>query len=90
LLTNSGGIAQLRPVTVAELAAHDKLDDAWMALRGKVYNITEYIKYHPGGVSELMRGVGRDATDLYSIRTNIDLEWLARLFGLNILSLTAS
>ncbi|KAK5992517.1 Cytochrome b5 reductase 4 [Cladobotryum mycophilum] len=30
--------------------------DAWMALSGKVYNITPYAKFHPGGVPELMRG----------------------------------
>ncbi|KAH7156521.1 hypothetical protein EDB81DRAFT_393710 [Dactylonectria macrodidyma] len=39
--------------------------DAWMALNGKVYNVTPYAEYHPGGVPELMRGAGRDATKLY-------------------------
>ena len=29
-----------------------------MIIRGKVYNVTAYIPYHPGGVSELMRGAG--------------------------------
>ncbi|KAK7416350.1 hypothetical protein QQX98_005295 [Neonectria punicea] len=39
--------------------------DAWMALNGKVYNVTPYADFHPGGVPELMRGAGRDATKLY-------------------------
>ncbi|KAF7554491.1 hypothetical protein G7046_g6803 [Stylonectria norvegica] len=39
--------------------------DAWMALNGKVYNVTPYADYHPGGVPELMRGAGRDATKLF-------------------------
>lgn len=39
--------------------------DAWMALNGKVYNITPYAKFHPGGVPELMRGAGRDGTKLF-------------------------
>jgi hypothetical protein len=24
-------------------------DDAWLAIRGRVYNITHYLPYHPGG-----------------------------------------
>lgn len=25
-------------------------DDAWLAIRGRVYNITYYLPYHPGGI----------------------------------------
>ncbi len=32
----------------------------------KVYNITAYMKYHPGGVDELMRGAGINATNLFN------------------------
>ncbi|KAL7791284.1 hypothetical protein V8C37DRAFT_382572 [Trichoderma ceciliae] len=39
--------------------------DAWMAISGRVYNVTPYAKFHPGGVPELMRGAGRDATKLF-------------------------
>ncbi|UKZ48807.1 hypothetical protein TrVGV298_003040 [Trichoderma virens] len=39
--------------------------DAWMAINGKVYNVTPYAKFHPGGVPELMRGAGRDGTKLF-------------------------
>lgn len=39
--------------------------DAWMALNGKVYNITPYAKFHPGGIPELMRGAARDGTKLF-------------------------
>lgn len=36
-----------------------------MAIRGKVYNVTRYLDYHPGGATELMRGAGKDATSLF-------------------------
>ncbi|KJE95954.1 cytochrome b5 reductase 4 [Capsaspora owczarzaki ATCC 30864] len=36
-----------------------------MALRGKVYNITRYVAYHPGGEAELMKAAGRDGTQLF-------------------------
>ncbi|EXF75689.1 hypothetical protein CFIO01_04622 [Colletotrichum fioriniae PJ7] len=39
--------------------------DAWMALGGRVYNISPYLPYHPAGEPELLRGAGRDATKLF-------------------------
>ena len=50
------------PVPRSELAKHRGQYDCWIALRGKVYNITKYLPYHPGGVPELMRVAGRDGT----------------------------
>jgi cytochrome b involved in lipid metabolism len=47
------------------LKQHNKRDDAWMALYGKVYNVTAYMPYHPGGEKELMRAAGRDGTKLF-------------------------
>ncbi|KAI4197537.1 MAG: hypothetical protein LQ350_005852 [Teloschistes chrysophthalmus] len=34
--------------------------NAWGVWQGKVYNLTPYLKFHPGGVDELMKGAGRD------------------------------
>lgn len=34
-------------------------------LGGKVYNITPYLPYHPGGEPELMKAAGRDGTKLF-------------------------
>jgi len=47
------------------LKQHNKRDDIWMALYGKVYNVTAYMPYHPGGEKELMRAAGRDGTKLF-------------------------
>lgn len=52
-------------VSAEELRKHDQVDDCWLAIRGKVYNVTAYIDYHPGGAEELMRGAGKDATKLF-------------------------
>jgi cytochrome b involved in lipid metabolism len=30
-----------------------------------VYNVTHYLPFHPGGEKELLRGVGRDGTNLF-------------------------
>ncbi|KAL1837609.1 hypothetical protein VTJ49DRAFT_3570 [Mycothermus thermophilus] len=39
--------------------------DAWTVLGGKVYNITPYLPFHPGGEPELLRAAGRDGTRLF-------------------------
>lgn len=46
---------------------HNKRDDAWAAFSGKVYNITPYLAFHPGGEKELMRVAGRDGTKLFGM-----------------------
>lgn len=52
-------------MTKKELAKHNKIDDIWLSIRGRVYNVTEYIPFHPGGPEELMRAAGIDATSLF-------------------------
>lgn len=39
--------------------------DAWTVYHGKVYNITPYLPFHPGGVGEIMRGAGKDSVKLF-------------------------
>ena len=68
-LTGVGGPrvgGKVREVTRQELRKHRKRNDAWMALNGAVYNVTHYMDYHPGGWDELVRGAGRDATDMFN------------------------
>ncbi|KAI1407590.1 hypothetical protein F5Y13DRAFT_183266 [Hypoxylon sp. FL1857] len=39
--------------------------DAWTALGGRVYNLTPYLPFHPGGGPELLRAAGRDGSKLF-------------------------
>ena len=52
-------------IPMSVLKQHNKRDDAWSAFSGKVYNITHYLPFHPGGEKELMRVAGRDGTKLF-------------------------
>ena len=65
-LTGNGGRPLGRKISLSEVAQHRTEDDAWMVLNGKVYNVTRYVKFHPGGVDYLMQGAGKDATRLFN------------------------
>jgi cytochrome-b5 reductase len=39
-------------------------DSTWLVVNEKVYDITIYKKYHPGGLEKIMMGAGKDATSL--------------------------
>uniref|UniRef100_A0A0N4ZKE5 non-specific serine/threonine protein kinase n=1 Tax=Parastrongyloides trichosuri TaxID=131310 RepID=A0A0N4ZKE5_PARTI len=52
-------------VTLEELSQHNKPNDCWIILNGKVYDVTEYLEYHPGGVSEITNYAGMDATEAF-------------------------
>jgi cytochrome-b5 reductase len=62
----SGTNGQIIPVSMEELEKHKTPDDCWICVRGKVYNVTHYLDFHPGGVEEMMRGAGTDATELFN------------------------
>ncbi len=58
-------INKLKEYTLDDVAKHNKKTDAWIAINGKVANITKWIPKHPGG-NVIMKGVGRDATSLFN------------------------
>eukprot|EP00405_Crypthecodinium_cohnii_P009391 CAMPEP_0206434876 /NCGR_PEP_ID=MMETSP0324_2-20121206/9473_1 /ASSEMBLY_ACC=CAM_ASM_000836 /TAXON_ID=2866 /ORGANISM="Crypthecodinium cohnii, Strain Seligo" /LENGTH=1076 /DNA_ID=CAMNT_0053901583 /DNA_START=62 /DNA_END=3292 /DNA_ORIENTATION=- len=47
----------------SELARHDSLDEAWIAISGQVYNVTPFLEDHPGGKLLLLAFAGREATE---------------------------
>ncbi|KAF1771709.1 hypothetical protein GCK72_003536 [Caenorhabditis remanei] len=49
-----------------ELMKHDTKEDCWVHLFGTVYDVTKYLDFHPGGIPELLRAGGRDATPLFN------------------------
>jgi|TARA_B110000285_G_C15063494_1_gene583718 cytochrome b involved in lipid metabolism len=50
--------------TLEEVAQHTAQDDCWTIYKGKVYDVTEYAKVHPGG-KKIFLGKGKDCTALY-------------------------
>lgn len=48
-----------------ELQRHKTKEDCWTVLGGRVYNLTPYLPFHPGGEKILMAIAGRDGTSLF-------------------------
>ena len=59
--SSSGGL------TEAEVAKHDKENDCWVILHGKVYDVTEFLPDHPGGKKAIMLFAGKDATEEFDM-----------------------
>jgi len=52
-------------LTWEELEKHNVRDDCWLAVRGKVYDVTSWVPKHPGGEDTVVLNGGRDATILF-------------------------
>ncbi|CDW54414.1 Cyt-b5 domain containing protein [Trichuris trichiura] len=62
----AGTKGRIVPVTENVLAQHTT-DSHWLALRGSVYCVTEFMNFHPGGKDRIHMGVGHDASMLFNI-----------------------
>ncbi|CAK91615.1 unnamed protein product (macronuclear) [Paramecium tetraurelia] len=51
-----------RQITWEELGQHNKKEDLWIVIEGKVYDVTDFQDDHPGGPAILLGKAGDDAT----------------------------
>lgn len=51
------------PYTRDEIARHASVDDLWVIIDDKVYDLTDYVDEHPGGVDAIAKNGGGDATE---------------------------
>lgn len=57
----------------SQVQKHNKREDAWIILRGKVFSITSFLAEHPGGENILLRYAGADATQAFQDVGHSDL-----------------
>ncbi|KAH7362517.1 FMN-dependent dehydrogenase [Plectosphaerella cucumerina] len=53
-------------ITRADVAKHKRLDDLWLILHGQVWDFTDFVREHPGGIAPILKYAGRDGTAVYS------------------------
>ena len=56
-----------------ELAEHKSRASCWLAVHGKVYDVTPFLEEHPGGAGLLLKSSGGDATAAYESIHNPEL-----------------
>jgi L-lactate dehydrogenase (cytochrome) len=54
-----------RIITLEELGKHWQAGSLWVAVDGKVYDVSDFANIHPGGIRILLENGGRDATKLF-------------------------
>ncbi|KAF5391552.1 hypothetical protein D9757_002517 [Collybiopsis confluens] len=87
------GVETLMRIPPSVLRQHNTREDAWSAFNGKVYNLTAYLPFHPGGEKELMRVAGRDGTKLFGLThawVNVDFMLDSCLVGFLVPELSTS
>lgn len=60
------GQSNKRLISLNEVKQNQSEGSMWTVLKGRVYNIAPYMKFHPGGVDMLMKAVGKDCTALFN------------------------
>ncbi|SLM34073.1 fumarate reductase [Lasallia pustulata] len=53
--------------SLEEVAKHNKKDDLWIAVKGIVLDVTNWLDEHPGGPQALFSHMGRDATEEFEM-----------------------
>jgi len=60
--TTNGMLDKTRKISAEEVKKHNKVDDLWVIIDKKVYDVTEYVEEHPGGVAAIAKNAGGDAS----------------------------
>ncbi|XP_041973969.1 cytochrome b5-like [Aricia agestis] len=54
-----------RVISLTEVAMHDTIDDCWVVIYDRVYDITTFFDEHPGGAEIMLEYAGRDASTAF-------------------------
>ena len=67
--------------TLEEVKKHNHAEDVWIIINNKVYDCTEYLELHPGGVDSITINAGGDATeDFVAIHSQKATKMLERYY----------
>lgn len=55
----------MRTITTKEVNLHNTRDNIWIIIKNKVYDVTNFLKDHPGGVDILLVQAGQDGSDAF-------------------------
>lgn len=53
------------PITPEEVAKHNTGDDCWVVIDGYVYDLTDFLPSHPGGIEPIKYNAGKDVSAIF-------------------------
>ncbi|KAH7527876.1 hypothetical protein FEM48_Zijuj05G0013000 [Ziziphus jujuba var. spinosa] len=65
-LAGLNGQSNKRLISLNEVKQHQYEGSMWTVLKGRVYNLYPYMRFHPGGFDILKKAVGKDCTSLFN------------------------
>ena len=57
--------AVLGSYAMSEVAQHSTSKDCWLVINAKVYNVSSFMREHPGGASTIIPYCGKEATKAF-------------------------
>eukprot|EP00160_Parvularia_atlantis_P015967 Unigene4834_Nuclearia_a/m.14782 Unigene4834_Nuclearia_a/g.14782 ORF Unigene4834_Nuclearia_a/g.14782 Unigene4834_Nuclearia_a/m.14782 type:complete len:441 (+) Unigene4834_Nuclearia_a:492-1814(+) len=79
-------VGAARSYTWAEIAKHRTQGDCWIVVRGKVYDVTQWMHRHPGGRDVLLCAAGRDVTNVFDSYHQLATEKMLHKFEVGVLA----
>ncbi|KAA8910346.1 hypothetical protein TRICI_004144 [Trichomonascus ciferrii] len=52
---------------LSEVGKHNTKESCWVIIQGKVYDVTRFLKEHPGGQKAILKLAGKDATEEFDL-----------------------
>merc|ERR1711977_811279 len=62
-----GGAPGSSVISAEQVSQHNKADDCWVTLNGKVYDVTSFLPDHPGGRKAILVYAGKDASEEFNM-----------------------
>lgn len=79
LLHSTPTAAISKNIPLSEVNRHCIPADCWVAIEGKVYDLTEFMDRHPGGPTTIVNAAGKDVTKIFNdIHKGVKIEQYLR------------
>ena len=59
------GATDLPKLTMDDVRQHNSEDNCWIAIHGKVYDLTDFAEEHPAGPESILELAGQDGTEAF-------------------------
>ena len=61
----SSTLDSIKSFTMTEVEKRNSKESCWSVIRGKVYDLTNWIDKHPGGLDKILNICGKDGTEIF-------------------------